>query len=157
MLLEHPGSSCQNPGNFSRYSSGQGERALLTFYSLFLCILFYWSAIIWLTIYLVESQWLLRSCVCFIIGQNNHYYSLILTVIINTQLCTRIFLYFTHLFVWLFVLLFICFCCCFTSLLQWAITLWYGALSWSNSLGLLSAQDHVVETLSYIHISVDTW
>ncbi|TSL28250.1 LIM/homeobox protein Lhx3 [Bagarius yarrelli] len=23
MLLEHPGSSCQNPGNFSRYSSGQ--------------------------------------------------------------------------------------------------------------------------------------
>jgi len=25
MLLEHPGSSCQNTGNFSRYSSGQGK------------------------------------------------------------------------------------------------------------------------------------
>ncbi|KAI5619351.1 hypothetical protein C0J50_21382 [Silurus asotus] len=33
MLLEHPGSSCQNPGNFSRYSSGQGFTALTEKYT----------------------------------------------------------------------------------------------------------------------------
>lgn len=31
MLLEHPGSSCQNSGNFSRYNSGQGETILAYF------------------------------------------------------------------------------------------------------------------------------
>ncbi len=28
MLLEHPGSSCQNAGNYTRYSSSQGKRAI---------------------------------------------------------------------------------------------------------------------------------
>lgn len=39
MLLEHPGSSCQNAGNFSRYSSGQGK-TVIPLTSLLIFILF---------------------------------------------------------------------------------------------------------------------
>lgn len=33
MLLEHPGSSCQNTGNFSRYNSGQGKKTACLFFT----------------------------------------------------------------------------------------------------------------------------
>ncbi|KAM7392779.1 hypothetical protein PAMA_007743 [Pampus argenteus] len=33
MLLEHPGSSCQNTGNFSRYSAGQDVTRVLSYHT----------------------------------------------------------------------------------------------------------------------------